>query len=1073
MGCIIAALSSCENFLKAHEVKEQIEEAIEIANSSAITYFVTAQEGSGTVTPDQIRVKKKETFDLRFKPASDWKFICWEVINTTTGQVEENSIKFENPDQTETKAYVINPKEGLEIHAKCIQIPCVIDVEPKGTGYANSPIIIKFNIPMEAPEVTADDSLFNYTNLLLTYGDKKVSEYFEAPVFNEEKTVLKLVPKWQDLMAFIKKENVGSALIEISFTDKITVNQNGVELPVDTKGLAYSVNYIPVVETTPPVQYDYFVTRKQMTLESAQTITASEKFHFNNLLTTDDENLFFQNASNGIIYIYGRFYDKDSGVQSVVVTHKRSQDFEGHKIGEAAIETVYTSSSPDAQFTTVNNETRFCIKHKLDNGKEGEDADGAFLLDVVVKDACENSVSVCDDVEKTEEDKLSTITIIRKTGFWGGSYGYGNFSVGTNELNSVLNASVFNESNYKSLIKRISLSMELDETFDSTIALFGEKAFFSREDFEIECEYIGKNNKHGIAKFEPDSTITYLYQWNLNLGNDEYGIDSVSGLELLLRVKIPEIGIVKEVKYVYPSTEEQLLFDMTKTGTSVTINSVLLQKGGLANNWRIIDSANNVVAKASATNTFTYDSSKKYYILWREGLLYGEKKLIDFSSSTGGSVDEVQLKTPVLKKASEGYLNCIIPLAMENNPWNYYDLIKVVYSGSSDFSVDPSTLYITKGNDSVSFGFKDDSIYTGKSWYIKAYGFKDSVWSDASEVKTVSAITGANDSRFKLLDNSLPVLSSDVKGGKITFAISDSETGIKSAKIKLLNGKNNGKGEELSFDENNKCEILWQKLMPSSTEPVVIQYEISDNAEPANKIEDKIDIFKFISPESYDKIKIIKTLSDGSVKVKETILPYYGGTPDLMAFSFNETDKCFPAILTYDEGTSLSYGNDNIDWGKNLECEYTISKSELSKVSSKYVKISSRDCGSGESWFTPFYCYNGAPGTGENDFLMQNENSSDSVVISSDKPVFVHTVVSEMPYEVCKNWDYSEWEYYKLSLNEKILDFGKPTTEDPNKNLPKRYVIPVSDNQIKSGDCYVVIAHFSDNHVEMSRVMVK
>ena len=1068
---MLFGLASCENFLDNGDIKKEIDEYIEIANSSPITYFVTAEEGSGTATPDQVKVKKKETFDLRFKPSGDWKFICWEVINKSTEEIVENAIKFENPDQTETKAQVINPGEGLLIHAKCVQIPCVLDVEPKETGYANSPIVIKFNVPMENTEVDPEQSLFNYDNLLLTYGNKNLTDYFEAPSFNEEKTELKLVPKWQELITFIKKENVGSALIEISFTDKITVNQNGVELPVDTKGLTYSVNYVPVVETTPPVQYDYFVTRKQMTLQTAQTITDSEKFHFDNLLATDDENLFRQNASNGTVYIYGRFYDKDSGVQSVVVTHKRNQSYDGQKIGEAAIETVYTSSSPNAQFTTVNNETRFCIKHKLDNGKEGEDADGAFLLDVVVKDACENSVSVCDDVEKTEEDKLSTITIIKKTGFWGSSYGYGTFSVGNNELNSVLNASVFNESNYKSLIKRITLSMELDETSDSTIALFGEKFFFSREDFEIECEYTGKNNKHGIVKFEPDSTITYLYQWNLDLDNDEYGIDSVSGLELLLRVKIPEIGIVKEVKYVYPSTEEQLLFDMTKAGTSVTINSVLLQKGGLANDWRIIDSANNVVAKAGATNTFTYDSSKKYYIVWKEGLLYGEKKLIDFSSSTGGSVDEVQLKTPVLEKASEGYLNCIIPLAMENNPWNYYDLIKVVYSGSSDFSDTPSTLYITKGNDSVSFGFKDDSIYTGKSWYIKAYGFKDSVWSAASETKTVSAITGANDSRFKLLDNSLPVLYSDVKGGKITFAISDSETGIKSVKIKLLNGKNNGKGEELSFDENNKCEILWQKLMPSSTEPVVIQYEISDNAEPANKIEDKVDIFKFISPESYDKIKIIKTLSDGSVKVKETILPYYGGTPDLMAFSFNETDKCFPAILTYDKGTSLSYGNDNIDWGNNLEYEYTISKSELSKISSKYVKIASRDCGGGESWFTPFYCYNGAPGTGENDFLMQNENTSDSVVISSDKPVFVHTLVSEMPYEVCKNWNYNEWEYYKPSLNEKILDFGVPTNADPNKNLPKRYVIPVS--QIETGNCYIVIAHFSDNHVEMSRVMVK
>ena len=165
---MLFGLASCENFLDNGDIKKEIDEYIEIANSSPITYFVTAEEGSGTATPDQVKVKKKETFDLRFKPSGDWKFIRWEAINKSNGEPVENAIKFDNPDQTETKAHVVNPKEGLLIHAKCAQIPTIVDISPKGTCYANEPIVVKFNSPVEAEELTAAESLFKLANIKLS-----------------------------------------------------------------------------------------------------------------------------------------------------------------------------------------------------------------------------------------------------------------------------------------------------------------------------------------------------------------------------------------------------------------------------------------------------------------------------------------------------------------------------------------------------------------------------------------------------------------------------------------------------------------------------------------------------------------------------------------------------------------------------------------------------------------------------------------------------------------------------------------------------------------------------------------
>ena len=58
---IVLMLASCENFLNAHDTAEQIKEAIEIANSNPITYYIVAEKDSGDVIPASVSKKRKET----------------------------------------------------------------------------------------------------------------------------------------------------------------------------------------------------------------------------------------------------------------------------------------------------------------------------------------------------------------------------------------------------------------------------------------------------------------------------------------------------------------------------------------------------------------------------------------------------------------------------------------------------------------------------------------------------------------------------------------------------------------------------------------------------------------------------------------------------------------------------------------------------------------------------------------------------------------------------------------------------------------------------------------------------
>ena len=106
---LCSAVISCKNFLNAGQIKAEIEEAIEIANSNPVTIYITADEGSGSVVPEQIVKKKKESFEIKFTPQPNWKFLNWEVIDKTTGEVVTDAVAFADATKTETKAILLKP----------------------------------------------------------------------------------------------------------------------------------------------------------------------------------------------------------------------------------------------------------------------------------------------------------------------------------------------------------------------------------------------------------------------------------------------------------------------------------------------------------------------------------------------------------------------------------------------------------------------------------------------------------------------------------------------------------------------------------------------------------------------------------------------------------------------------------------------------------------------------------------------------------------------------------------------------------------------------------------------------
>lgn len=136
-----------------------------------------------------------------------------------------------------------------------------------------------------------------------------------------------------------------------------------------------------------------------------------------------------------------------------------------------------------------------------------------------------------------------------------------------------------------------------------------------------------------------------------------------------------------------------------------------------------------------------------------------------------------------------------------------------------------------------------------------------------------------------------------------------------------------------------------------------------------------------------------------------------------------------------------------------------------SKYNNCFVKIMADTFGGGYIRSRSIYLYVGDSGSGDYDWLMQKSDTDNYLLVSSDAPVYVHTLVTQQPYETCKNWSVDEWEYFKENYNDKYFDF------DSTDHFPRRYTIPL--DKISSGSSYIVIAHFADNHVETSKVFVK
>ena len=1067
---LLAGLASCENFMKGSAVKDQLSDAIEIANSQAITYFVSVDKGSGEVTPASVSVKKKENFELIFTPEEDWQFICWETIDAQTGKVVPDVIKFENPQKTQTKAYVINPKEKVLIHPKCVQLPAVVSVEPQNANYVNIPIVIKFNIPVEALECEQKDSQFNYTNISLTCNGKEVDDYFEAPVFNEDKTELTLKPIIVDvdedhpdsvlLKTYIDKLKLGAAYIDISFSEniKIVSGENSYSLK-DAGNAVYSVRYVPVIENTPPLKHEFIIGRNPDILKENKNYTG-EAFHKQKIQDkpADMDNdtyydLVLQNACNGKIYIYGSYFDDESGVKSVVIKERFIKDMSGTSVTTKFATTEYDISS--SFFISENGETQFFIPYEIvsyiyytENYIEEE---GTLSLQVYVMDECKNAAEVEEFVIIKRNSSANIYAFFNEK-----DYKPVDISNYWEDFDTYLTS-------YKNYCTHLWLESDEDVRPLNSIALLKEDAY------EINVEYIDNHNKPQTVNANFEIYQTYKLRRLLEI-ND---LGFIPGASIIVNVEDVLNNFNTFNLFTFPQKDMKIHIIKQNQNTVKFYNT----EGKSLSPVLIRQSKQNPNSAKECSKKYEIQSGYIYQIML-DGIIldttFEYDDLDSFIAADSNDADKVEITDISIKPSTKaGYYTATIKIAEDS--WNKF---QVIYYYESNNGRKEAFKF---GSTELSLDFETETLY---SWdrTIEIYGFSGNNWSYTTG--TIPRKT-EEDSDFLDFDNVAPqyyhlftILGDDLELSLNSF--SDVGSGIKQGSLIIQNSDPKiNKTYELDFVNAQSLKIPMWEWQPSTENPSDVIISVYDNA--GNSSYEVHNMYADYYP-MFTELEKQKNESDQFTGNLNLSFVWYG-SGDIYGYKFQ------------DVGTNNISGN--IGFEHNLEYyakqfdpdtssekighsiyKYilTINKDELDSITDEhpYVKLIKYDITGNGSYSVPRYYYNGTPGNKETDFIIPNGSNNDSMLIGSDKPVFVHTIATSVSLDKCKNWDYSEWEFYKQEYGEQILDCGVSITQNGSPvDIATTKIYQIPTDKIEKGQNYIVIAHYSNDNVLMSPIMTK
>ncbi len=1080
-------LTSCENFLKGADTKKQLDEAIEIANKSPVTYYVTAEQDSGIVSPTQFRAKKKETFEIMFTPAEGWEFVSWQVLDRTTGEEVTDAIKFEDETALETKGTILNFRENLKIHAKCIKAPLVMDAEPhtKQAVSTGTQIVLFFNTPVAQSIINTLDISFMGSSIL--------EDCFEAPEFNEDNTVLTISPKPEVLKEYITQSlhmqtidvqvKIGEGYIIKTDKKDFTLLQNefskfNVKYNSELKGQA------PEKETA------YASSRTEIKLDNLNSIKTEDLLSFDSLseLTTGENSnaKILKNRVKNKVYIYGHYADKDSRVRTIILTETRTNDKSGDYVYDDALpEKIYTKHSTGiSYYSSLDGYTEFCIDYDLRSD------DGAILLNVSVLDACGETDSAQDINLVVFKDTYINIKDVRIT----------------NDSDNITSLTVMG-------------IPDTPQRFISGVDDFNISKVVYKDckvspvNLTLQCEYKNSSNEiktqtFSIPSYEASEQYPdwHYYKWTMNLPwlNNQ----TAPGKSFYLIVK-DDIGNITKKEFCFP--EKPVV--TYKRGNACFINFEPEYKIYAAcratnsENWSDFSMRDNECSLSSIAPPSSSITDYSFVFKYQRDGLFGP-----LSDEAIGDDINRYLKNVKFKGDAEysdavefpGYI--YVTISIEDNSWDQnaddeydYDQIYFTVSGVSNDEFAPGKVYYNRPETTATFLYPRNESGDGPCIYL--YGVKGTLISEKT-TKVCDSLPQEYDIIKPHLDIQIVMLGYSYYSAKFTpakfsewynylggFKAKDEHSGLDSIEIKPNGSQRsysfNADEELLTYSDNlfvpiwdleETVAVPWQvdsydNGVDYSFDRYVALYTITLRDKAGNSVTKTLQ-----TPTFYKIPKITghqKSNNTITFTMEDLGCPYFLWHYGFYKLVYDDAEGKYVWRQELFAKTDRDEDENTIGYNKlDLSTTgFTLSQSEVYKVvyqaSAGMPWDNNRREDNGYFGFSEPYYFCGTTTCNKDLSYVMSRNST-SVYIRSNAPVYVHTLVTTHSYNECKDWDAQKWEHNRRQIGEYKLTFSDSDTGSQ--------IYRISDDDwatIENGDCYVIIVHFADGSVDMSEVMVK
>ncbi|MBB5225489.1 hypothetical protein DYE50_03485 [Treponema ruminis] len=990
--------------------------------------------------------------DLELSIYDGYQFNGWEIYGS---DVYDTDLKIADRKALSTKLYIYKPVSYVTIAASISLKPAVLSVSPgEGTHTANTPVKVTFNMPMNKQNVL-DNLLILYTDS--AKNNKDMSEYFETPSFDSAGKILTLVPKANDLKNFAK--NMAYIDISVSFGDGVKVSN----LPlVQNSKSTFKVRYKPEVENTAPKKYDFFATTKYSEISKVSGIKDTEKFSLDSLNSFSDDQI-LQNRTQGTVYIYGRYFDEESGVKFVNITEQRTNDKKGSVVNEDVSDAVpYSADSHDAQFVNDGTGyTDFRIKYDIQSD------DGAILLTVNVADACGN----------TDESENQTVIAIKDSYI---DLTDLNVENTTNDLTTIWFTQIghpfVNDAPYGrwiNLKKIVYRNCEIDSS-----------------KLTVNCEYIDDEGTERVVDFDFNDSFQYYdnyyksdridYKWSLVLEN----IEDVSNKSFTVKVT-DDIGNVSAKKFTFPPTP--VLLSITPyyyngapySGyVDFTFSHDYLKNSSETDKYhfRLLYNYNDNDRDSAYSDSyipceFEHIDYQVHITKSTRSNSYGlNSKGINFKSElTDSELEPVGIKYIEYSKSRDDYVK--ITVHIDYDSWNKYDLIYI-----------DDNLFFESGTYSCSYEVLTRYLYDPAK--IDSYAAKTITGEKDGKIspRTKLPITVPNSD---LYDNSKPVFLDSVGGpdNYDYFNVIKNKFGTSTEIFDYMlfgySVKDYESGVKKCILQNNSAESSYEldsSLYDASTHYVYLpRWDLDDNVSYELKVVDKAGNENSHSPGRYAFMEVPPEITRFDILYMEMSYPNTSYSQayrwQYYLYSFEDSDS--DGIGTWEQkkvGDLKGYYSTQYSAYMPLQnCE---AQGFYMMVCYGFYQASYGTDHGRYDFSIPryYYYYKGTDNkyvqnTGNYDLILANGSSKDSVAISSDAPVFVQTLTTKYSYEECKSWDINKWQRNRRHIGEKVMSF------DSTDHAAKKYKIPV--NEIDEGDCYVVIAHFADGTSSMSEVKQK